>query len=77
MPAIPGDEHPHTCTYSTILLSARSRVAESLVAGKAFGTTFRTVRRRELVTDSEEIVTVQQSVSIPFAAPSRKENTDT
>lgn len=47
----------HTWTYSTILLSPRSRFAVSLVAGKALGTTFRTVRLRELVTDRDEIVT--------------------
>jgi hypothetical protein len=54
----------HTWTYSTTLLSPRSRVADTLVAGNAFGTTFRTVRRRELVTDRDEIVTVQASLSV-------------
>jgi hypothetical protein len=55
----------HTCTNSTTLLSPRSRIADTLVAGNAFGTTFRTVRRRELVTDSEEMVTVRASLSAP------------
>jgi len=44
-------------------LSPRSRVADTLVAGKAFGTTFRTVRRRELVTDKDEIVTAETGIS--------------
>lgn len=52
-----------TWTYSTTLLSPRSRVAETLVAGKALGTTVRTVRRLELMTDSEEIVTIAQRIS--------------
>lgn len=34
-----------------------SRVAETLVAGKELGTTERTVRRLELTTDREDIVT--------------------
>jgi hypothetical protein len=53
----------HTWTYSTTLLSPRSRVAETLVAGNAFGTTFRTVRRRELVTDSDDMVTILARLS--------------
>ena len=48
---------------STTLLSTISRVADTLVAGNALGTTFRTVRRRELVTDSEEMLTIAALLS--------------
>ena len=53
-----------TCTYSTMLLSPRSRLAVTLVAGKAFGCTFKIVRLRELVTDSDEIVTNRASLLV-------------
>lgn len=53
-----------TWTYSTTLLSPRSRLAETLVAGNASGTTFRTIRFREFVTVKDEIVTAFQAVSI-------------
>jgi hypothetical protein len=49
----------HTWTYSITLLSPISRVAVTLVAGKAFGTTFRRIRFRELVTVKEDIDTAQ------------------
>jgi hypothetical protein len=65
---LPSSNYQHTWTYSTTLLSPRSRVADTLDAGNAFGTTLRTVRRRELVTDNDEIVTVDESVSTTTAA---------
>jgi hypothetical protein len=37
-----------------------SRDAENFVAGKAFGTTFKRVRRREFVTVNEVIETAQK-----------------
>jgi hypothetical protein len=46
-----------TWTYSTTALSPRSRIADTFVAGKPFGTMFRTVFFRELVIDKEDIVT--------------------
>lgn len=59
-----------------MLLSPRSRVADTLVAGKAFGTILRTVRRLELVTDKEDMVTVRVSISILLVFPSQPYNTD-
>ena len=66
---VQDDRYHFTWTYSTTLLSPRSRVAETLVAGKAFGTTFRTVRLRELMTDKEEMVTIHTS---PSALPTHE-----
>lgn len=48
-----------TCTYSTMLLSPRSREADTFVAGNALGTTFKMIRRRELVTVNDDIETVR------------------
>lgn len=52
----PGEAGSGSCTNSTTLASPMSLVADTLVAGNAFGTTFRIVRRRELVTDKDEMV---------------------